>query len=137
MSYSHFLSYPLMTATSRMIPKGSLSSGSNYVELNWKSPPYRPKKYTLSYLCIIRSTCLPKSPIADFVKATMLNLSPETTSIKFQALSPNFICVLRIKASYNPASIDFGIVATSKLLAVNTSKCTSGWELHNNMCIQP
>ena len=133
---SQFLSFPKMTATSRMIPNVSLASGSDYLELNWKSPQYRPKKYYLSYLCIIRSTCLPNSPIADFIKATMLNLRSDITSIKIKNLDPNFICVLKIVATYNPASIDSGIVLTSRSLAVNTGKCTFAWKFWNSICIQ-
>ena len=122
-----------MTATSRMIPNGSLASGSNYVELKWKGPQYRPKMYHLLYLCIIRTTCLPRSPIADFVQWTMLNLSSDIKAIKIKDLRPNFICVLKIVASYNPASIDSGIVVTSLSLAENTSKCTFAWEFSNRV----
>ena len=109
-----------------MITKCSLTSASNYVELVWKSPPYPPARYEVTYLCIIKSTCLhiQNNSLVVSVNARLLKLSSDGTFIRILGLRPDSLCVLKLLAFYNSASIDPGIVITLKTLAANTSKWT-------------
>ena len=107
-----------------MITKCSFTSASNYVELAWESPPHQPARYELTYLCIITSTCLRKSDLVVFPDTRFLKLSSESTFISISDLRPDSLCVLKLLAFYNSASIDPGMVITFKTLAANTSKWT-------------
>ena len=125
-----YFSNPTITATSIMIPYCFLMVGSDYIELMWRLPLYRPERYELTYLCIIKCTPQPISRIDYIINSTMLNISSHVTNIRIRNLCPNTMCILRLITVYNPASIDSGIVLTSKTLSVNTSKCTFGREVY-------
>ena len=121
-----------ITATSLMIPSCSLTSGSDYFELMWKSPQYRPEIYERTYLCINLLTCLHNCSVADFIRPKVSILHSNSTSFSIRDLRPDSVCVLKLVAVYNPASIDSGIVITSKTLAANKSKRTFGWDFLKN-----
>ena len=110
-------------ATSRMILNYSLTSESDYVQLMWNSPQYHPERYQLTYVCVTNSTSAKTcSSNIYFVNTRILNLSSDSSSVTFIDLDANSICVMKLVAFFNPASIDSGIVFTVKTIASNTSK---------------
>lgn len=99
----------------------------------WNSPQYHPERYELTYLCIANSTCCPETchePI--LVNSRILNLNSDSTSFRLFDIRAFSVCVLRLVAIFNPASIDSGIVFTAKMIAANTSKLKSRLGFHIN-----
>ena len=116
-----------------MIPTHSFTSGLDYIDFTWERPQYRPERYQLTYLCIIKS-CMPKTPISDFLNVTLAYVSSDTTAISIRDLRPNTICVLKFVAVYNPASSDSGLVITARTLADNISKCIATYGIFHDIC---
>ena len=104
-------------ATKQMISTLPLTTGSDYIELNWTRPKFIPVKYLLH----VQYTSF-KNARKGCVKTNSQCLSSDTTSIKISDLRPKSVCVLILLAVYNPASIDSGIMITGKTLDAGTSK---------------
>ena len=91
--------------------------------MTWNSPQYHPERYELTYLCIANSTRCPESCHEPMVVSTrILNLGSYSTSFRLLDFRTYSVCVLRLVAIFNPASIDSGILFTARMLAANTSK---------------
>ena len=89
----------------------------------WNSPQYHPEKYELTCLCFANPTCSAESCSERIVVNTkILNLSSDSTSVRLLGFRTYRVCVLKLVAIFNPASIDSGIVFTAKMLAANASK---------------
>ena len=108
-----------------MIHDYSISSGLDYVELNWTHPKFLPERYQLKYVCTMKPTSESKHVKSDYIRKRTTKLSSYTTIYKIADLHPSTICNLILLAVYNPASIDKGIFMTQTTLEHHTSKISS------------
>ena len=113
-------------ATRRMIRSHSVTSGPNYVQLNWTRPNFQPGRYQLKYVCTLKPTCTPGRDVNNYVLTKAQNLTSNATSVTIHNLCPNSICILFLLAVYNPASIDSGITKLETTLDEDTRKTNSG-----------
>ena len=116
--------YMVYLATKQMICTHSLTTGSDYIALNWTRPKFLPEKYILNVQCAssLKPTCTFKSDKNKYVRTNAQCLTSDTTSVTISELRPKSVCMLLLIAVYNPASIDSGIVITGKTLNEGTSK---------------
>ena len=97
-------------ATSRMISTPTHISGSNYIQLKWTCPNYRPELYEFKYVCVVKNSSGNLSSRKNIIKTKTQFLNFGSCSAKITDLRPRSICVLNLIAIYNPASSDTGIV---------------------------
>ena len=114
-----------------MISSHSISSGPDYVKLNWTHPKFQPERYQMKYVCTMKPACTPRNDTNHYVTTKTQSISWETTFVTVSNLRPSSKCMLFLVAVYNPASIDTGIAITGTTLDEDAINISSG--LHNFM----
>ena len=121
---AYFLFIFVYLATRQMICTHSLSTGSDYIKLNWSRPKFLPEKYLLhvQYASTLKPRCTFKNERKKYFKENAQCLTSNTTSVRISDLRPSSVCTLLLLAVYNPASIDLGIVIRGKTSDEGISK---------------
>ena len=126
-----FYSNSFCLATSQMIGSHSVSSGLDYVKLNWTHPMFQPETYQLKYVCTLKPKCTPDHDTNNYIMAKTENISVDTTFVTISNLHPSSNCLLFLLARYNPASLDTGIAIFGTTLDEDARGISSG--LHHFM----
>ena len=105
-----------------MIRTRSLSSGLDYLKLNWTHPTFLPERYELMYVCTMRAKSIPFLKMNNSIIINSQNLSSDTTSVYISDLHPISICTIFLLAVYNPASLDSGMWIIGRTLDEAKSK---------------
>ena len=111
-----------------MIHDCSLSTGLDYIELNWTHPRFLPESYQLKYNCTLKVTSKYNDNEKNYIEEKTKKLISDTNSVTIPDLRPSSICTLILVAVYNPASIDSGIKLTGTTSDERTSKRNSWFE---------
>ena len=75
----------------------------HHIELNWKALVINPLRYSVWYSCrYVRAN-------TPYIQGDH-NFSSKTVFVKISKLRPGSVCRVRLRAVYNPASIDRGLV---------------------------
>lgn len=94
---------PLFPATSFMIHDFRAVPFHHHIELNWKVLVIIPLRYSVWYSCRYFRANTP------YIQGDR-NFSSKTVFVKISKLRPGSVCRVGLRAVYNPASIDRGLV---------------------------
>ena len=100
-----------------MIEEWKYSSGVNYIAITWNSPKYEPAMYELYYTCGLHGEN------HSYISSRLENLNSYSTTARVSGLLPESVCLLRLLAVYNPASIDPGLIITVETLRAEKPMC--------------
>ena len=89
-----------------MISARQSVTGVDFVRIDWSYAVHKPDKYVLSFSCTVN----PEKHDCEDVSAKATDIKSETTSFTLLGLLPGTVCVIKLFAVYNPASIDSGIM---------------------------
>ena len=114
-------------ATRHMIYHYSFTCEWDYLEINWTQPRFLPEWYqvTHKYTCTVNAASVFNYEMESYVITNQHYLSSGTTSFRLSNLCVRSAWTLILKAVYNPASIDSGIMITGPTFTKTTSKRNS------------
>ena len=94
-----------VVATTLMIKNVTVRAGAHFIQMIWSKPKIAPASYRANVTCWMMHTK------TKYVWVT-LEESPLDKMFTIDKLIPGTRCLITLRAIYNPASIDHGIVRT-------------------------
>ena len=94
-----------VVATTLMIRNVSVTAEDDFIHITWSAAKLRPASYQVNVTCCLIHT------ETEYMQV-MLGVSSFDTMLTVDKLFSGSLCVLTLRAIYNPASIDHGITRT-------------------------